>query len=326
MSVSTAASTAAASPAPVVRLDTARKIEGPWRGAFARMRKNRVAMISAIFILTTAVMAVVLPEVMPVKYSDQNYDAVTQGPSWSHLMGTDDLGRDIFVRLVFGARISLTVGLVVQFVIVVIGVPLGLLAGYAGGKIDTLIMRSVDVLYAMPNLLFVILIMTFLRGTFGGDPGGIGHVLALLDGKTGGLFGVYIGLGLISWLTVARIVRANAMSLKEKEFVEAARGLGASHAQIMFKHLLPNTMAMVVVATTLGIPSAILYEAGLSFIGLGVIPPTPSWGLMISEAIPNLRAHPYMLIFPATALSLTVLAFNFLGDGLRDALDPWMKR
>ncbi|HWV34136.1 MAG TPA: ABC transporter permease, partial [Thermomicrobiales bacterium] len=158
------------------------------------------------------------------------------------------------------------------------------------------------------------------------DPGGIGHVLAWLDGKTGGLFGVYIGLGLISWLTVARIVRASAMSLKEKEFIEAAHGLGASHTQVMFRHLLPNTMAVVVVAATLGIPSAILYEAGLSFLGLGVIPPMPSWGLMISEAIPNMRAHPYMLIFPATALSLTVLAFNFLGDGLRDALDPWMKR
>ncbi|MGI8485433.1 MAG: ABC transporter permease [Thermomicrobiales bacterium] len=324
--MSTATSTAPSAADASSRLQSARRIEGPWRGAFARLRKNRLAVISGIFIITIAVLAVVLPEILSVKYSDQNYNAVTQGPSWSHLMGTDDLGRDIFVRLVYGARISLTVGLVVQFVIIIIGVPLGLLAGYAGGKLDTLIMRSVDVLYAMPNLLFVILIMTFLRGTFGADPGGFAHVLAWLDGKTGGLFGVYIGLGLISWLTVARIVRVNAMSLKEKEFIEAARGLGASHAQIMFKHLLPNTMAMVVVATTLGIPSAILYEAGLSFLGLGVIPPTPSWGLMISEAIPNLRAHPYMLVFPAAALSLTVLAFNFLGDGLRDALDPWMKR
>ena len=324
--MSTATSTATTAADSSSRLQAARRIEGPWRGAFARLRKNRLAVISGLFILVIALMAIVLPEIMPVKYSDQNYNSVTQGPSWSHLMGTDDLGRDIFVRLIYGARISLTVGLVVQFVIIIIGVPLGLLAGYAGGKVDTIIMRSVDVLYAMPNLLFVILIMTFLRGTFGAQPGGFAHVLAWLDGRTGGLFGVYIGLGLISWLTVARIVRVNAMSLKEKEFIEAAHGLGASHAQIMFKHLLPNTMAMVVVATTLGIPSAILYEAGLSFLGLGVIPPTPSWGLMISEAIPNLRAHPYMLVFPAMALSLTVLAFNFLGDGLRDALDPWMKR
>ncbi len=323
--MSSATTTVPAS-SPSSRLEKTRRIEGPWRGAFARLRQNRLAIVSGLFILTIAIMAVVLPEVLSVKYSDQNYNAVTQGPGWSHIMGTDDLGRDIFVRLVYGARISLTVGLVVQFVIIIIGVPLGLLSGYAGGKTDTIIMRTVDVLYAMPNLLFVILIMTFLRGTFGAEPGGFAHLLAWMDGKTGGLFGVYIGLGLISWLTVARVVRANAMSLKEKEFVEAARGLGASHVQIMFKHLLPNTMATVVVATTLGIPSAILYEAGLSFLGLGVIPPTPSWGLMISEAIPNLRSHPYMLVFPALALSMTVLAFNFLGDGLRDALDPWMKR
>ncbi len=201
-----------------------------------------------------------------------------------------------------------------------------MIAGYVGGKTDTALMRLVDVLYALPNLLFVIIIMTFLRGTLDSQPGGIWGTIADLDGKTGGLVGVYVGLGLISWLTVARIVRANTMSLKQKEFIEAARGLGSGHRRIMLRHLLPNTIAPIVVATTLGIPAAILSEAGISFLGLGVIPPMPSWGLMISEAIPNLRAHPYMLIFPAFALSLTVLAFNFLGDGLRDALDPWMKR
>jgi len=308
------------------QLDRARKIEGPWRGAIARLVRNRLAVASAIFIVVIALMAIILPEVMPVKYDTQDYNAVTQGPSRAHLMGTDNLGRDIFVRLVYGARISLTVGLVVQAVIVLIGVPIGLVSGYIGGKLDTLIMRIVDVLYAMPNLLFVILIMTWLRGTFSSDPGGIAGALAWVDSRTGGLFGVYIGLGMISWLTVARIVRANAMSLKEKEFIEAARSLGVPHRQVMFRHVLPNTMAVVVVAATLGIPGAILYEAGLSFLGLGVIPPASSWGLMISEAIPNMRTHPYMLISPAVVLSLTVLAFNFLGDGLRDALDPWMKR
>jgi oligopeptide transport system permease protein len=311
---------------PSIVRERARRIDSQWRSAFSRLGKNKLAVCSAAYILAIALMAIVLPELLTTKYHDQNYEAVTQGPSWQHLMGTDNLGRDVFVRLVYGARISLTVGVVVQAVIIAIGLPMGLISGYVGGKVDTLIMRVVDVLYAMPNLLFVILIMTFLRGTFGSEPGGFAGGLAWLDGKTGGLFGVYIGLGLISWLTVARIVRAQAMSLKEKEFVEAARGLGASHRQIMFRHLLPNTMATVVVAATLGIPGAILYEAGLSFLGLGVIPPASSWGLMISEAIPNMRTHPYMLIFPAAALSLTVLAFNFLGDGLRDALDPWMKR
>jgi oligopeptide transport system permease protein len=302
------------------------KVEGFWTGAFRRLRRNRLALASGIFIITLALAAVIVPEIYPYTYSEQNYDAVTQPPSWEHPMGTDQLGRDIFIRLIFGARISLTVGIVVQSVILAIGVPAGLAAGYFGGKTDTIIMRTVDVLYALPSLLFVIIIMTYLRGTFGSEPNGIWHGVAWFDSKTGGLIGVYIGLGLIGWLTVARIVRANTMSLKEKEFTEAAFGLGASGARIMFRHLLPNTVAAIVVAATLGIPAAILSEAGISFLGLGVLPPMPSWGLMISEAIPNMRAHPYMLIFPAMALSLTVLAFNFLGDGLRDALDPWMKR
>jgi oligopeptide transport system permease protein len=302
------------------------KVEGFWASAFRRLRKNRLALASAIFIIAIALAAIFVPMVYPWTYAEQNYDAVTQPPSWEHPMGTDQLGRDIFIRLIFGSRISLTVGIVVQVVIMAIGVPAGLISGYFGGKTDTLIMRTVDVLYALPSLLFVIIIMTFLRGTFGSEPTGIWHGVAWFDNKTGGLIGVYIGLGLIGWLTVARIVRANTMSLKEKEFAEAARGLGASRTRIMFRHLLPNTVAAIVVAATLGIPAAILSEAGISFLGLGVLPPMPSWGLMISEAIPNMRAHPYMLIFPAMALSLTVLAFNFLGDGLRDALDPWMKR
>jgi oligopeptide transport system permease protein len=302
------------------------KTEGIWGSALRRLARNRLALASAIFIIALALSAIFVPMVYPYTYSEQDYEAVTEPPSWQHPMGTDQLGRDIFIRLIFGARISLTVGIVVQMVILAIGVPAGLAAGYFGGKTDMIIMRTVDVLYAMPSLLFVILIMTYLRGTLGAEPTGIMHGVAWFDTKTGGLIGVYIGLGLIGWLTVARIVRANTMSLKEREFSEAARGLGASGGRIMFRHLLPNTVAAIVVAATLGIPAAILAEAGISFLGLGVIPPMPSWGLMISEAIPNMRAHPYMLIFPAVALSITVLAFNFLGDGLRDALDPWMKR
>jgi ABC-type dipeptide/oligopeptide/nickel transport system permease subunit len=307
---------------------TARRasVAGFWTSAWRQFRRNTLAKISLGFIIAIALIAIVVPELLPQTYSDQNLEDSLQGPSREHPMGTDALGRDLMTRLIFGARISLTVGIVVQLVILLIGVPLGLIAGYAGGKIDTLIMRAVDVLYAMPNLLFVILIMTFLRGQFGAEPTGFTKVLSDLDRATGGLIGVYIGLGLVSWLTVARIVRANTMSLKEKEYVEAARGLGAHDSQIVRRHLLPNTIAPIVVAATLGIPGAILYEAGISFLGLGVIPPMPSWGLMISDAIPQMRSHPYMLVFPAITLSLTVLAFNFIGDGLRDALDPWMKR
>jgi oligopeptide transport system permease protein len=305
----------------------ANEIESLWRSAFRRLAKNKVAVASAIFLGILILLAIVGPYLLPYSYSEQHHDAVRQRPSWDHLMGTDQLGRDIMARLVFGTRISLTVGFVVQIVILIIGVPMGAIAGYAGGWWDTLIMRTVDVLYAMPNLLFIILIMTFIRGTLGeGDASGVLASISSFDKKLGGLFGVYIGLGLISWLTVARIVRANTMSLKEREFVEAAKGSGAKSSRILVRHILPNTIAPIVVASTLGIPGAILYEAGISFLGLGVIPPMPSWGLMISEAIPNLRSNPHMLIFPAAALSLTVLAFNFLGDGLRDAVDPWMKR
>lgn len=283
-------------------------------------------MLSAIFLIALSLIAILVPEFYRYTYAEQNYSAVTQGPSWAHPMGTDQLGRDIMIRLIFGARISLTVGIVVQTVIMLIGVPAGLIAGYFGGKTDTAIMRTVDVLYAIPSLLFVIIIMTYLRGTFSGEPSGIWSGVARLDDKTGGLVGVYIGLGIIGWLTVCRIVRANTLSLKNREFTEAARAIGAGSGRIMFRHLLPNTVAPIVVAATLGIPLAILAEAGISFLGLGVIPPMPSWGLMISESIPSMRAHPHMLIFPALILSITVLAFNFLGDGLRDALDPWMKR
>ena len=306
----------------------AQEIEGLWRGAFRRLRKNKLALVSLWFIAFLILVAIFGPYIVPYNYAKQDYGLVTQGPSWAHPMGTDQLGRDIMARLVFGARVSITVGLVVQTVILVIGVPMGAVSGYFGGWWDTVIMRIVDVLYALPNLLFVIVIMTFLRGqlALGQEKTGWLASLAKLDTRTGGLIGVYIGLGLIGWLTVARIVRAGAMSLKEREFVEASRSAGASDSRILMKHVLPNTLAPVVVASTLGIPSAILYEAGISFLGLGVIPPMPSWGLMISEAIPSMRSHPYMLIFPAGILSLTVLAFNFLGDGLRDAVDPWMKR
>ncbi|MGA7671671.1 MAG: ABC transporter permease [Nitrolancea sp.] len=295
-----------------------------WRHAFRRLRRNRFATISLVFILLLFVAAVLFPMVAPYSYAKQDYNAVTQAPTLAHPMGTDQLGRDILVRLVFGARISLAVGVIVQVVILLIGVPAGLIAGFYGGKIDTVIMRTVDVLYSMPSLLVVIITMTFLRAVLSTKHGGIVNAIESVDKVTGGLMGVFIGLGLISWLTVARIVRAQTMSLKQKEFVEAARSLGSSNRGLMFRHMLPNALAPIVVAATLGIPRAILYEAGISFLGLGVIPPMPSWGLMISEAIPDLRSFPHMLIPPAIILSLTVLAFNFLGDGLRDALDPWM--
>lgn len=303
-----------------------RGTEGIWIGAFRRLRRQPVAFTAGVLILVLAIAAIFAPIVAPNHYAEQNYIALTQPPNIDHWLGTDDLGRDILSRLIYGARISLTVGLIVQSVILLIGVPAGLAAGYYGGKLDTILMRTVDALYSIPSLLFVIVIMTFLRARFADAHGGFGGFMSSIDSRTGGLIGIFIGIGLINWMPAARLVRSQALALKQKEFVEAARGSGATDRRVIFQHLLPNVAATVVVTATIGIPQAIIYEAGLSFLGLGVAPPKPSWGLMISDAIPNLRSHPYMLVSPAIALSATVLAFNFLGDGLRDALDPWMKK
>jgi oligopeptide transport system permease protein len=299
---------------------------GLWRDAFRRLRRSRIAFVSGILLIALTLAAIFAPVVAPYPYSEQDYTALAQPPSSAHWLGTDDLGRDILSRLIYGARISLAVGFVVQGVILLIGVPAGLIAAHYGGKVDSVIMRTVDALYSIPSLLFVIVLMTFLRATLQTADGGFFGVLASLDDRTGGLMGVFIGVALINWMPAARLVRSQAVSLGQKEFVEAARGLGASDKRIILHHLLPNVAPIIVVTATLGIPLAIIYEAGISFLGLGARPPMPSWGLMIAEAIPNLRSYPYMLVSPALALSLTVLAFNFLGDGLRDALDPWMNR
>ncbi|HET8631446.1 MAG TPA: ABC transporter permease [Thermomicrobiales bacterium] len=297
-----------------------------WVDAWRRLRRNRLAVIGIVFLVLLTFVALCAPLLAPEPFDQQNLTAITQPPGPGHLLGTDGLGRDVLSRLIYGARVSLAVGLVVEVMIVLIGVPVGLLAGYYGGWLDNVLMRLVDVLYAFPNLLFVIVIMTYLKAVLARPSAGLLGPVVLLNKASGGLLGVFIGLGLISWLTVSRLVRGQILSLKRKEYVEAARALGATDARIMRVHLLPNTLAPVIVAATLGIPGAILYEAGLSFLGLGVEPPTPSWGLMISEGIKFMQSYPYMLVGPVVALSLTMLSFNFLGDGLRDALDPWMKK
>jgi oligopeptide transport system permease protein len=239
-------------------------------------------------------------------------------------MGTDQLGRDVLSRLLQGARISLGVGIVTQLIIVMIGVPIGAIAGYLGGRVDQALMRVIDVMYSFPDLLIVIIVMAALRAAFR-DPRSSGFMGALagVDSAFGGLLGVFVALALISWLTVARLVRGQVLSLREREFIQAARASGASRRAIVLRHLIPNTVGVIVVAATFGIPRAIIVEASLSFIGLGVQAPMTSWGVMLLEGYKALRATPHLIVFPAAALSLTVLAYNFLGDGLRDALDPW---
>ncbi|HBY46572.1 MAG TPA: ABC transporter permease [Thermomicrobiales bacterium] len=294
--------------------------------AWRSFRKNKAALIGLVFIVFIVFVAIFAPLLAPTGYAEQDLLAVTQPPSRAHWLGTDQLGRDILSRLIYGSRVSLLVGVVVQIVILAIGVPVGLVAGYFPGKVDTFLMRVVDVLYAFPNLLFVIIIMTYLRAQFQTVDSGPLLPLKTFDRATGGLLGVYIGLGLVSWLTVSRLVRGQIMSLRNKEFVEAARCIGSTNSRIISRHLLPNTLPVIIVATTLGLPAAILGEAGISFLGLGVTVPTPSWGSMISDGVALLRSYPHILFSPAVALSLTVLSFNFVGDGLRDALDPWVQR
>jgi oligopeptide transport system permease protein len=298
---------------------------GPWQDAWRRLRRNRAAIAGLVFIGLVACGAIFADWLAPYPFWQQDVTAVRQPPSPQHWLGTDELGRDVLSRLLYGARISLAVGLIVQALILLIGVPIGALAGYFGGWLDTLLMRAVDVLYCIPDLLLVIVVMTTVRATLATGGSALGS-FAALDAAFGGLLGVFVALALTSWLTVARLVRGQVLSLRHREFVDAARAVGASHWRMLRLHLLPNTLAPILVAATFGIPSAILLEASLSFLGLGVQAPMPSWGAMILEGYKAMRVQPHMLIAPAAALSLTVLSCNFLGDGLRDALDPWMQR
>jgi oligopeptide transport system permease protein len=319
----TATATALAPAAPIIAPKSMSLTQDAWR----RFIRNKAALSGLVFIGIIVFAAIFAPLIAPYHYATQDIRATTEGiGSSGHLLGTDRLGRDILSRIIYGTRISLAVGLVVPLLIVLIGVPVGLIAGYRGGWVDTVLMRIVDVFYAIPSLLFIIIFMTYLKAKFEHVTGGWLLPLKNFDAATGGMLGVFLGLGLLSWLTVSRLVRGQVLSLKHKEFVEAAHCIGASSGRIVTRHLLPNTLAVVIVAATLGIPAAILGEAGISFIGLGINPPVPSWGLMISEGIADLRSYPYMLISPAVVLSLTVLSFNFIGDGLRDAFDPWMKK
>jgi ABC-type dipeptide/oligopeptide/nickel transport system permease subunit len=274
-----------------------------WGDALRRLIRNRLAMFGLAVILFFSFLAAFAPVIAPHDYAEQFWDHIAEYPSAEFPLGTDLNGRDMLSRMIYGARVSMTVGLVAQFIVVLIGVPIGAIAGYYGGKIDTAIMRFVDIMYAFPTLLFVILIMTML-------------------GK--GLFNIFIAIGLVGWVTLSRLVRAQVLSLREKEFVKAARTMGASSGRIIIRHLLPNALTPIIVAVTFGIPQAIFTEAALSFIGVGINPPTPSWGQMVGEYQQYIRSYWHMSLFPALAIGLLMLAFTFFGDGLRDALDPRM--
>ncbi len=292
------------------------------RDALYRLFRNKAAVVSLVFILVLLTIAVFAPLIAPYSYDEVDFKAITQPPSSQHWLGTNSLGRDVFSRLLYGARVSLSVSIIAQFVIILIGLPVGLISGFYGGWIDTIIQRVVDILYAFPSLLFIIVVMTFMQSKLASLDSGIGHAISSINDLSGGLLSVLISLGLVFWLTVSRLVRGETLSIKEKEFVLAAKVVGTKNPVILLQHILPNIIAPVVVAITFGIPNAIMIEAGLSFLGLGIKPPMPSWGTMISEGVKNIRSFPHLILSSGIALSLTLLAFNFLGDGLRDALDP----
>ncbi len=297
-----------------------------WKDAFRRMCKNKMAILGAIIIITLLVLAIFAPYIAPYHYAEGSLKDNYAKPGGKYLLGADFMGRDVLSRIIYGTRISLSVGIIGASTAFILGVLYGLISGYYGGKIDNIMMRIVDIMYGFPTLLLIILMMVLFKSTFAvTTPGTFAATLSAIDKAFGGLFFIFIGIGITAWRGMARIARGMALSLREKEFVEAARATGNSNFQIMIKHILPNLIGPCIVAVTLQIPRYITFEAFLSIIGLGVNPPTPSWGMMISEGYKAIRSYPHLALYPGIALAITMLAFNFLGDGLRDALDPRMK-
>ena len=297
------------------------EFRSPARLAWRRFRRNRPAMLSLGFLLAALGVILLAPTFSPYD-PDALSEAQFQPPSAQHWCGTDVHGRDLLARLCIGARISLLVGVVGAGVSLVIGVSWGAVAGYVGGRTDAAMMRFVDILYSLPFIVFVIVLITTLEGplkawllkVFGSDLGAAARLLFL-----------FVGLGSVSWLTMARIVRGQVLSLKHRPFVEASRALGASHARILWRHILPNVFGVIIVYLTLTVPAVVLYESFLSYLGLGIQPPMASWGSLIAEGAQQLnpiRIYWWLLVFPTATLVATLLALNFLGDGLRDALDP----
>jgi oligopeptide transport system permease protein len=282
-----------------------------WVDARRRLLRNRAAMAGIIILAAIVLLALLAPLLSPFAYDEVNYDLISCAPGWwpveaacsapGHIFGTDAIGRDIFVRVLYGARVSLAVGLVATVVSLVIGVLYGATAGYLGGRIDGLMMRVVDVLYSLPFIFFVIILMVVFDRNF---------IL------------LFVAIGAVEWLTMARIVRGQTLSIKQKEFIEAAKAAGVGPLGIITRHVIPNVVGPVMVYVTLTVPTVILTESFLSFLGLGIQEPLTSWGVLISDGADQMETAPWMLLFPALFMAVTLFCFNFVGDGLRDAMDP----
>jgi oligopeptide transport system permease protein len=271
-----------------------------WKDAWLRLRRNHLAVFGLVTLIVFIAIALLTPWIAPYSYQAQDLELGASGPSAAHWLGTDIFGRDLLTQIMYGGRISLAVGFVATAVALLIGVTWGAIAGYLGGRADAVMMRLVDILYALPFMIFIVLLTVVF-----------GRNMLLL----------FLAIGAVEWLTMARIMRGQVQSLRQMEFVEAAISLGLSPATLIRRHLVPNALGPIIVYTTLTIPSVMLLEAFLSFLGLGIQPPQTSWGLLISYGAETMEEYPWLLIFPGLALTLTLFSLNFLGDGLRDALD-----
>ncbi len=289
----------------IAALESLEKGTSLTQDAIARLTKNKMAMIGLFVLVFMIVIALLTPWIAPYSYEEQNLDLGASAPSGAHWLGTDILGRDQLTRIMYGSRISLMVGFIATSVALLIGVLWGAIAGFMGGKVDAVMMRIVDALYALPFTIFIILLTVIF-----------GSSMLLL----------FLAIGAVEWLTMARIIRGQVLSIKRQEFVEAAVSMGLSSRQIILRHIIPNVLGPIIVYTTLTIPSVILLESFLSFLGLGIQPPASSWGSLISSGVETMEEYPWLLIFPGLVLSITLFSLNFLGDGLRDALDPRASR
>jgi oligopeptide transport system permease protein len=328
------------------------KVTNLWADAFSRLLRNRAAVLGGIIVILVILAAVLAPQIAPYGYAQGDSAENYVVPLWltkvlpgdmsayatisnKFTFGADYLGRDLLSRVIYGARVSLPVGFTGALISLVLGLVYGAISGYYGGRVDNIMMRIVDIMYAFPTMLLIILLMAFFKTTFGGQPqpgtaaytfNQINNVVdGLLGLQGGGMLFIFMGIGITAWMGTARLARGQILSLKRKEFIEASHMIGAGDMRIISRHILPNIMGPILISVTLDIPAYINTEVFLSFIGLGVDPPTPSWGSMISEGARGIRSYPNQVLFPALALAITMFAFNFLGDGLRDALDPRMK-
>jgi oligopeptide transport system permease protein len=321
-------------------LVTMRESVSFWRDGVHRFKRNKIAMVSLTVVILVLIFAFIIPgfypysyeqqirgseNLAPMQYSQQELELKASGIKvFPHILGTDGLGRDTMIRLMYGSRISLLVGLIASVLVFMIGSIYGSVAGYFGGKVDLIMMRIVDIIYTVPDILIIILLMVTLKYPLEDLANNVPGFEWI--NKIGvGLICIFIVFSLLYWVGMARIVRSQILTLKEQEFVTAARALGAGHGRIIRKHLLVNSMGALIVTTTLQIPSAIFTESFLSFIGIGVAAPMPSLGSMASDAIGGIQSYPYRLLAPAIMISLIILSFNLLGDGLRDAFDPKLK-